>query len=152
MAALLAVLAVPPAWPATEPLAVVVAAQRAAETVEPETLSLIYLRKKQLWRDGRRIQPVNLPANHPARRQFSDAVLRQSRSALDDYWNEQYFHGVLPPHVVKSMAAMQRFIAQTDGAVGYVPYCTVPDGLRTLFVLTVDGALLRPDAVDIVCP
>jgi ABC-type phosphate transport system substrate-binding protein len=149
---LLLALAVGPASAEGDFLAVVVAAERPLEAVDPETLTLIYLRKKQFWRDGRRIQPVNFPVEHPARRQFSGTVLNQSSVTLADYWNEQYFHGVLPPHVVQSTAAMLRFVAQTNGAVGYLPYCEVPRSLRILLVQTPDGQLRQPSAVDITCP
>ena len=79
---LLPVLAVGPASAEGDSLAVVVAAERLQEAVDPETLTLIYLRKKQFWRDGRRIQPVNLPVEHPARRQFSGTVLHQNSAIL----------------------------------------------------------------------
>jgi hypothetical protein len=39
---------------------------------------------------------------------------------MNNYWNIQYFHGILPPRVVNSEEAMIRFIANTPDAVGYV--------------------------------
>lgn len=150
--AALALLAAGTALSAAEPLAVVVSIQRPVEPIETDTLALIYLRKKQLWQDGRRIQPVNLPTGDPVRRQFSNAVLELEANALDDYWNEQYFHGVMPPHVVQSPAAMVRFVAQTEGAIGYLQYCDVPATLRTVFVVMPDGRVRRPSQADISCP
>lgn len=137
---------------AAEPLAVVVSTQRPIEVIEADTLALIYLRKKQQWHDGRRIQPVNLPTSDPMRRQFSDAVLELEAHALDDYWNEQYFHGVMPPHVVQSPAAMARFVAQTEGAIGYLRYCEVPTTLRTVFVVMPDGQMRSPAQAEVSCP
>ncbi|QHS09787.1 hypothetical protein [Sinimarinibacterium sp. NLF-5-8] len=141
--------------PATAPpspmLAVVVAADW-AEPLGTDALARAYLRKKQRWDDGRRLLPVNLPAGHPLRQSFSRAVLRQTTQALEDYWNEQYFHGVLPPHVVQSTAAMARFVAQTEGAVGYLPYCEVDASLRVLWVITVQGQLQSPERAQRICP
>ncbi len=132
------------AWSETEPLAIVVAADRASEPVDSETLALIYMRKKSRWSDGDRIQPVNLPASDPLRERFSEAILKLRPAALEDYWNEQYFHGILPPHVVQSEIAMALFIAQTDGAIGYLRYCTLSSGLKVLLVLTPEGQLVPP--------
>ncbi|MDP9140554.1 MAG: hypothetical protein M3O62_07175 [Pseudomonadota bacterium] len=133
-----------PVWSEMEPLAVVVAADRASDLIDAEKLALIYMRKKSRWSDGDRIQPVNLPASDPLREQFSEAILKLRPAALEDYWNEQYFHGILPPHVVQSEVAMALFIAQTDGAIGYLRYCTLASGLKVLLVLTPEGQLVPP--------
>lgn len=127
-------------------LAVVVSAQAseelAREARNPDTLMQIFKRKKLLWRGGGRIVPVNLPADSALRRQFSVQILKQSPEALDDYWNQQYFQGVLPPHVLASEAAVLRFVAQTVNAIGYLSACSVDDGLRVLMLIDPDGNLL----------
>lgn len=127
------------AAPPAEPLAIVVAADATALTIDAETLSLIFKRKKQLWPDGRRILPVNLPADHALRQRFSRAVLQLSPAALEDYWNEQYFHGVTPPHVVASETAVARFVAETRGAIGYLSPCRVDAHLRVLLLIDAEG-------------
>lgn len=133
---------------AAEPvLAVVVPATLVSESPSEQDINLIYKRRKQLWSDGRRIQPVNLPADHPLRRRFSRAVLKLSPEALEEYWNEQYFHGLLPPHVVASESAMARFVAETVGAIGYLPYCSVDARLRVLLLIGADGRTLTADSV-----
>lgn len=133
-----------PVLHAAEPLAIVVSAARTPQAVDAQTLALMFMRKKERWADGRRVQPVNLPADDPLRRRFSVAVLNQQPAALEDYWNEQYFHGVLPPHVVRSEMAMARFVAQTDGAIGYLRYCAIDAGLRPLLILSAEDRLVRP--------
>jgi ABC-type phosphate transport system substrate-binding protein len=137
---------------AQEALAVVVSASRPIEAVDAQTLALMFMRKKERWPDGRRVQPVNLPADDPLRHQFSMAVLQQTPAGLDDYWNEQYFHGVLPPHVVRSQAAMARFVAATEGAIGYLRYCGLPDGLRVVLIVGASGRLHTADEASPACP
>jgi len=88
-----------------------------------EELALIFKSKKQFWDDGQRIQPLNLPANHPLRRAFSTTVLKHSPEELDDFWRDMYFHGVLPPHVFLSEEAVIRYVSITPGAIGYVSHC-----------------------------
>ncbi|MBS1190397.1 MAG: hypothetical protein H6R10_2189 [Rhodocyclaceae bacterium] len=103
-----------------------------------ETLSLIFRRKQNYWKSGSRIQPVNLPAAHPLRRVFSQSILGHPPEALEDYWREMYFHGVLPPHVLASEEAVILFVTSTPGAIGYVSACT-PDR-RLNVVMTIGDA------------
>jgi hypothetical protein len=118
-----------------QPFAVIVAQDADESALSRETLSFIFPRKHNLWHDGHRIQPVNLPAANPLRREFSRCVLGHEPAAMEDYWREQYFHGVLPPHVLESEEAVVLFVGATSGAIGYVSSC--PPDLRAKVVLTV---------------
>jgi DNA-binding transcriptional LysR family regulator len=69
---------------------------------------------------------------------------------MEDYWNQQYFQGVLPPHVLASEAAMQRFVAQTPQAIGYLPYCQVDAQLRVVLLIGSGGRVL-PESEQPVC-
>jgi hypothetical protein len=95
-------------------------------------LAQIYRSKVLLDDRGTRIVPVNLPAGHPLREAFSMAVLGRRSQDLQSYWNEQYFHGIRPPNVVDSEEAMLRFVAATDGALGYVQDCRVDERVRVI--------------------
>lgn len=141
-------------WPAhsahAETLAVIVPQNYPVNIVEPAELSLIYWRKKLYWKDGKRIQPVNLSSEHPLRRQFSRQVLGSLPESQTEYWNIQYYHGVSPPHVVSSEEAMLRYVAETPGAIGYVSACRVDDRVRAIAWVDEHGATtLRP--TDISC-
>lgn len=139
--------AVPPA----APIAVIVPAALGEAALDADVLAQIYRRKKLLWDDGARVVPVNLPADSPLRRQFSRAVLRQSPEALEDYWNQQYFQGVLPPHVLASEAAVLRFVAETEHAIGYLSACAVDVRVRVLMIIDVQGRIKGPDT-PVECP
>ncbi|MDB5972547.1 MAG: hypothetical protein JWQ90_4997 [Hydrocarboniphaga sp.] len=130
---------------AEEPLlAVIVAAARADQPSDDE-IAQIFKRKKLFWDDGSRIQPVNLPADHPLRRRLMRDVLHQSADAQQEYWNEQYFHGVLPPHVLASEEAMLRFVAGTGTAIGYLPACPIDPRVRAVLWVSADGRVMRPE-------
>jgi ABC-type phosphate transport system substrate-binding protein len=88
-----------------------------------ETLSLIFRRKQNFWDSGSRIQPVNLPLAHPLRHVFSQSIIGQAPEAMEDYWREMYFHGILPPHVLASEEAVILFVSSTPGAIGYISAC-----------------------------
>ncbi|TDU28606.1 hypothetical protein DFR24_2981 [Panacagrimonas perspica] len=111
----------------------------------PRELALIFQRKKLYADDGTRMTPVNLPADHALRERFSRAVLGLRPEALEEYWNQQYFQGVLPPHVVGSEQAMLRFVAATAHAVGYTAACYAEPGLRTVLLIDPAGELKPAD-------
>lgn len=134
------------------PWIAVVMPEAGADRLDGRMLSLIYRRKQIYTPEGERWLPVNLPVDHPLRRRFSRAVLGISPELLDDYWNEQYFQGVLPPHVLGSEQAVLRFVASTPHAIGYVSACH--DGgqrLRTVLVIDPEGIVRAPDEAP-ACP
>jgi hypothetical protein len=123
-----------PGLAADNGVAVVIAADARPAAVAAEELALIYRRQKQFLGD-QRVQPVNLPAAHPLRRWFSLQVLGRTPEALEDYWRDQYFNGVVPPFVLGSEEAVMRFVAATPGSVGYVSRCVVDKRVKVLLQL-----------------
>ncbi len=104
-------------------------------------LAQIYRKQVVLDDKGIRLHPVNLPASHPLRAIFSQAVFRRSPLDMAGYWNEQYFQGISPPHVVASQEAVMRFVADTPGAIGYVAACRVDKRVRVIYRLEVKKKL-----------
>ena len=123
-------------------LAVIVPAGSSHRLGGLQALAAVYRRKKQYWDDGQRIEAINLPVNDPRRQRFSQIVLGLTPSQLDDYWSEMYFHGVLPPHVLASVEAVLRLVADTPAAIGYVPVCSVDARVSMLFVIDAEGKIV----------
>lgn len=126
-------------WPlaatAERAFAVIAAAGASDHRLTRETVSLIFKRKQNYWESGARIQPVNLPPAHPLRQTFSQAMLGLSPEALEEYWREMYFHGVLPPHVVASEEAVILFVSATPGAIGYISACPAERKLNIVLLI-----------------
>ncbi len=122
-------------------LAIVIPANQTVNSLNltPEKLQLIYLRKQLYWPNGKRIQPINLRSDHHLRQQFSQTILGNLPKAQIDYWNGQYFNGVLPPYTVNSEEAVIRYIAQTSGAIGYVQACLVDERVKAVIWLMPNG-------------
>lgn len=121
---------------ALEPVLVVVVAPGTTDhKMTRNAVARIFLRQQNFWASGSRVQPVNLPAAHPLRRQFSQSILGGPPEAREDYWRDMYFHGVLPPHVVASEDAVVLFIASTPGAIGYVASCAAAQKLTIVLVV-----------------
>lgn len=130
-----------PSVAAEEPIAVIVPRAFAGREPGTQELALIFKRKKLAWDDGTRIQAVNLPSDHPARRVFSQRILKSTPEAQTQYWNAMYFQGVFPPHVVASPEAMLRYVADTAGAIGYVPGCKLDARVKSVLWLDAAGTV-----------
>ena len=149
-AGLMAALGAARALDAPTALAVVVASGQ-EQTVNPADLALIYRRKKLFWDGGARINPVNLLASDPLRQLFSRAILGKSPAEMEGYWNTMYFNGISPPHVLASPEAVLRFVAQTPGAIGYVPFCDADARVKVVLALTTAGPISAA-AASSACP
>ncbi|MDR3416568.1 MAG: hypothetical protein P4L83_10310 [Nevskia sp.] len=135
----------------SDAMAVIVAVDSRHRVESRDQLAEIYRRRKQFWSDGQRIDPVNLPAADPLRRRFSLAVMGALPEQLEAFWNEMYFHGVLPPQVLKSVEAVLRIVATTPGAIGYIPLCAADK--RVAIALAIDSAGAAVDKEPgAVCP
>lgn len=128
-------LATLPAW-ADNRVAVIAAAGTPIQAIGADDLASLFRRKKQFLA-GQKGEPINLPAQHPLRRHFSQQVLHKTPEELEDYWREMYFNGVNPPFVLASEEAVIRFVAGTPGAVGYVSQCAVDR--RVVVVMWIEG-------------
>jgi ABC-type phosphate transport system substrate-binding protein len=128
-------LAMPNAWAIDRPFVVITAPGATEHHLTRESISLIFKRKQKYWENGTRIQPVNLPTTHPLRRAFSQTILGQTPEALEDYWREMYFHGVLPPYVLASEEAVILFVGSTPGAIGYVSACVPEHGVDVVLMV-----------------
>ncbi len=139
---------------AVEEIAVIVAADAPPIELEQGSLRDIYLKKIFVDAAGRKLVPVNLPPDNPLRRAFSLALFHAAGDEFQGYWNQRYFHGVFPPYVLASQAAVVRFVARTPGAIGYVLPCyledAAADGVRPVLTLPVPEAARA--ALDGLCP
>jgi len=135
---------------ADEVMAVIVAPGH-AKVLKKDDLALVFKRKKLFWSDGGKMQPVNLPTANPLRRAFSLAVLGATPEELEQYWNDMYFHGISPPFVLGSEQAVLRFVAETPGAVGYVPLCHVDSRVAIALVISAAGHVSE-DTSTTACP
>jgi ABC-type phosphate transport system substrate-binding protein len=121
---LLTFVALPAERAVSKPFAVIVANESDPQPMTRDDAASIFRRKQTFWKNGRRVQPVNLPVGDPLRQAFSRCILGQAPEALEDYWRQMYFQGVLPPRVLESERAVTLFVATTPGGIGYVSACS----------------------------
>lgn len=140
--AILVVLLAGLAQAAEVPLAVVVAKGFDGKLSMEKDIALIYKRKMLFWENGGRIYPVNLSSDNQLRRDFSMGVLKSLPEAQTQYWNNLYYHGISPPHVLASQEAVLRFVSETTGAIGYVSACVVDNRVKVIFWIDKVGNIL----------
>lgn len=69
--------------------------------------------------------PLNLEANHAARKRFMQSVLHVDATAWNSYFDRLHFQGVSSPKVVTSTVLMKQYLLRIHGAVGYIPTADV---------------------------
>ncbi|HHJ40395.1 MAG: hypothetical protein AXA67_05920 [Methylothermaceae bacteria B42] len=130
-----------PALSQAEKLLVIVSSDTDVGTLSLPQLARIYSRKVLIGPHGIPWAPLNLPVNHPLRQAFSQAIFKRSPEELENYWNIQYFKGILPPYVVASEKAMRQYVTSTPGAVGYIRPCHLGSGVKVVATLTLSSNL-----------
>lgn len=124
-------------WAAEPALLVIASAETPVAVADADTLRDVWLKKVFIDADGHSLVPLNLPPDNPLRAIFAREVLHKSGDALQEYWNQRYFHGVRPPFVLASQAAVVQFVARTPGAVGYILSCHRTPAVKPLLSLPV---------------
>ena len=137
--ALIAGIALPARAAEGDTLAAIVQRGQSVHQLGAAELSLIFLRKKLYWADGKRMQPANLPTDNALRQRFSLRILGGLPESQTDYWNNMYFNGVSPPFVLASQEAMLRFVAETPGAIGYVDACKADARVKVVAWIDAQG-------------
>src|SRR5689334_21708163 len=68
-------------------------------TLNRKFVADVFLKRSTRWPDGEVIRPVDLRIDAPARRRFSEEVIKRSVEAVKSYWQQQVFTGrdVPPP-------------------------------------------------------
>ncbi|MEH6628920.1 MAG: substrate-binding domain-containing protein [Motiliproteus sp.] len=91
------------------------------EKLSRSTLRSIFTVRLTRWQDGMPIRVFVLPDNHPSHQQFSKKNLGVFPYRLRQIWDRMVFSGIgKAPMEVVDQAAMQKEVARTPGAIGYI--------------------------------
>jgi ABC-type phosphate transport system substrate-binding protein len=123
-----------------ESLAVITQSNSDLQNLPIAHIKRIYLRKTILDSQGNRWQPVNMPISSELRQKFSAAIFNQKPEDQEEYWNQQYYQGIMPPAVLTSDEAILRFVAITPGAIGYVRRESVDDRVKVVSFISLPDA------------
>ncbi len=114
---------------------VAVTAWEPTEEVSQKILEKIYMKRKVLWKSGKRVVPINLPASNPTREAFTKQILKRGHRTLVEYWNGKHFNGIHPPLVLKSEEAVKRFLRKVPGSIGYIGADNIEADLHIVYTI-----------------
>jgi len=118
---------------ATEPLVVAVIVHPSrAETPTLVQIKRIFRREQRFWSDRTPILPVNQEYGSAIRQRFQERIFGGAAADLARHWDEQYFHGILPPATLASDAAVRDYVAARPAAIGYVDVRHVDESVRVV--------------------
>ncbi len=106
----------------------------AAESLERAVISEIYLGTRTRWDDDEKIRVVMLKkgATHE---QFVQDVVRTTPAKLRKLWKKVVFTGAgTPPKILKTEADLIEFVAETEGAIGYIDAATPHEGVKVISI------------------
>lgn len=116
---------------AQEHYAVVVASGSEIDSLDPDALRDIFLRRKN-FEAGVRLVPVNLLGDERARIEFEERILQMDREEINRYWISNHFQGIKPPTTQASLQSIKLFVERVEGAIGYLPADMVDAQLKVI--------------------
>jgi ABC-type phosphate transport system substrate-binding protein len=107
---------------------VIVNASNPTTEMPRKQVERIFLKKLEKWPSGFGITVVDQNVNEPARKAFSEEVLRKESSAVEAYWTKLIFSGMgSPPLKLASDTEILSFVGNNVGSIGYVSGNTTLD-------------------------
>jgi ABC-type phosphate transport system substrate-binding protein len=101
-----------------------------------DVLSSIFLREAPRWGDGRPIRAVDQSLRSTVRARFTERIHRKSLEGIQALWHRKLVSGVRPPKVKPSDAEVVAYVAENEGAIGYVAAdARLPATVRVVTIL-----------------
>ncbi|SFC33032.1 hypothetical protein SAMN05660443_2301 [Marinospirillum celere] len=93
----------------------------------------IFLGRSQQLPNGNLATPLEMNDSSPHKATFHSLYTGRSLSQLNAFWSQQVFTGRgQPPRSLDSVAAMRSAVANTPGALGYLPASEADDSVKIL--------------------
>ena len=100
---------------------VIVNVSNPTEALKKDQISRLFLKKTTTWSRNQTVQPLDLPADSPVRKDFTKLIHGRSISAVKAYWQRQIFTGDgVPPPEKNSDEEVIKYVRENTGAIGYV--------------------------------
>ena len=84
-------------------------------------LAKIYLGKLKKHSNGQSIKAADLPSDSKSYKKFYKVVVKKSHNAMNRHWSKLKYTGKgKPPKSLSSTKEMIKWVASTEGAIGYI--------------------------------
>jgi len=116
----------------TDDILLIVHPDVALEELAQETVSEIYMGTRTKWDDGLTIRVAMLKTGDIHER-FCQEIVKTTPSKLKNLWKKVVFTGSgTPPKIFKDEADLVEFVAETEGAIGYISKETPHEDVKTI--------------------
>ena len=105
-----------------------------SESLDRATVADMYRQRKTKWDSGETIRVVMLKkgATHET---FVRDFVKTTPAKLKKLWKKVVFTGAgTPPKILKSEAALIEFVAETEGAIGYIDAATPHEDVKEISI------------------
>ena len=103
-------------------------------SLSKDAIKDIYTGKQAKWSDGSKIY-MSAQKKNDTHKAFTKGFVGKSPSQFRMFWKKQVFTGKgKAPKAFKSDAGIIKYVAETDGAIGYVSSGVAVDGVKTITV------------------
>ena len=97
-------------------------------------VKLIFLGKKIKWLDGKKIHKAGL-LKGPVHEEFLNKYIHKSPSSYSSFWRLMIVTGAgIPPKSFKTEKEVIRYVAEKEGAIGYISSPTDHKGIKVLTI------------------
>lgn len=104
-------------------------------TVSTQQLSALWL-KQSIYIDETAIEVMDLPENHPTRKQFYSQIVGKTGNKLSAYWAKQVFRGNgFPPTTGDSESAVIEWLKKSKNRLAYINDSAFDNNLKIIYRL-----------------
>lgn len=104
-------------------------------TLTTSQVADIFIKRVTKWPGGSAVMPVDQKRSSPTRKRFTESFLKQSLSAVDNYWQQMIFSGrATPPPELPGDLEVIKYVMDNPGAIGYVTEVGSVRGIKVLQV------------------
>jgi TonB family protein len=99
-------------------------------------ISRIFLKKLDRWKDGSKVDVVQLSGMSEATEAFAEEIHDRSPSAVQNYWRQQVFGGTAtPPLELSSRDEVVSYVREHPNAIAFVPADSQRDGVAEVSLI-----------------
>ncbi|MCP4403616.1 MAG: hypothetical protein GY801_40715 [bacterium] len=118
-----------------EEILIIVHIDVGVEELAQKTISEIYLGTRTKWDDELTIRVAMLKKGE-THEQFTKKIVKTTPSKLKSFWKKVVFTGIgTPPKIFKKEDDLVEFVAETEGAIGYITKETSHEEVKTVSIV-----------------